>query len=86
VNRAQGFYTKTKLPCPYKRVHLLAPVGFGTTKQLGFSHLVGIPLMSRVQQFFFTLDALPTVESNERIRESCREGSVLGSLKDLRVG
>jgi len=38
--------------------------------------------MPRAQQFFLTLDVLPTVKDNERIREICREDPMLGSLKN----
>jgi len=40
------------LPRPPKVIHLTTPVGFGTTKQLGFPLLVGMLLKPRVWLFF----------------------------------
>ena len=66
---ARGFYTKNYLTRPQKVIRLTAPVGFGTTKRLGFPLLVGIPLKPRVRLFFLDERAvLLTVEDDERVR------------------
>ena len=45
---------KNYLTRPHKIIRLTAPVGFGTTKRLGFPLLVGMPLKPRVRLFFLT--------------------------------
>ena len=55
-------------------------VGFDTNKWLGFLCLTSISLMPKAQQFFLTLGVLSMIEDDKRMREICREDSVLGHL------
>jgi len=88
---------KNYLTYPQKVIHFTAPVGFGTTKRLGFPLLVGIFLKPRVQLFFLTKERY--CSSSRMIREWVKVGRVLcwmvpreGNrvlmlrIKDLRVG
>jgi len=60
---------KGYLACPYKVVHLPVPVGFGTTKRLGFLYLTSAPLKPRVQLFFLTKgQCCSSVEDDKRVR------------------
>ena len=77
-------------------IHLTAPVGFGTTKRLGFPLLVGIPLEPRVRLFLLDERAvLLTVKDDERVsggKALCcavpRKGNrvLMLQTRDLRVG
>ena len=59
---------KILLTHPHKVIHLPAPVGFGTTKRLGFSCLTSIPLMPRIWQFFLTKEwCCSSVEDGKRV-------------------
>jgi len=71
---------KGYLTCPHKVIHLPAPVGFGTTKQLSFLYLTNVPLKPRVWLFFLTKgQCCPLVEDEKIVR--VRESPVLDSLR-----
>ena len=67
---ARGFYAKNYLTRPHKVIRLTAPVGFGTTKRLGFPLLVGAPLEPRVRLFLLDKRAvLLTVEDDKGVKK-----------------
>ena len=68
-----------KAICPHKVICLSAPVGFGTTKWLGFPLLVGIPFKPRV--WLCLLDFGYVTCSWGWMGSKCREGPVLDGLK-----
>ena len=71
---------KDYLAHPHKVICLPAPVGFDTTKWLGFLCLTSTFLKPRVQLFFLTKGwCCPLVEDEKRVR--VREGPVLDGLK-----
>ena len=69
-------YCSTRLLCEsnylarlHKVIHLPAPVGFGTTKRLGFLCLTSAPLKPRVWLFFLTKGrCCPSVEDGKRVK------------------
>ena len=66
-------------------IRLPTPVGFGTTKWLGFLYLTSAFLKSRVWLFFLTKGwCCPLVEDDKRVRKK-RKGSVLSSLKKMEL-
>jgi len=53
----------------HKIIHLPVPVGFGTTKWLGFLCLTSTPLKPRVWLFFLTKgQCCPSIKGDKRVR------------------
>jgi len=71
---------KGYLAHPHKVICLSVPVGFGTTKRLGFLYLTSALLKPRVRLFFLTKgQCCPSVKDEKRVR--VREDPMLDGLR-----